>query len=85
MTTARSRVRSAHFTGRAIDVASEIGRLLSDGDSVLLDCRAIPSGFKRVGGGCIVRSALAATRARRAGACLIVPGCTSGRSASRTC
>lgn len=41
----------ALFTGPAIDVASEIGRLLPDGDRVLVHCQVIPSGFKHGGGG----------------------------------
>ena len=41
----------ALFTGPAIDVASEIGQLLPDGDRVLVHCQVIPSGFKRGGGG----------------------------------
>jgi len=39
----------ALFTGPAIDVASEIGQLLPDGDRVLVHCQVIPSGFKRGG------------------------------------
>ncbi len=41
----------ALFTGPAIDVASEIGRLLPDGDRVLVHSQVVPSGFKRGGGG----------------------------------
>ena len=41
----------ALFTGPAIDIASEIGRLLPDGDRVLVHSQVVPSGFKRGGGG----------------------------------
>ncbi|KTR19821.1 hypothetical protein [Curtobacterium citreum] len=41
----------ALFTGPAIDVASEIGRLLPDGDQVLVHSQVVPSGFTRGGGG----------------------------------
>lgn len=41
----------ALFTGPAIDVASEIGRLLPDGDRVLVHSQVVPSGFTRGGGG----------------------------------
>lgn len=40
----------ALFTGPAIDVASEIGRLLPDGDRVLVHSQVVPSGFTRGGG-----------------------------------
>ncbi|WP_144803229.1 hypothetical protein [Curtobacterium sp. BH-2-1-1] len=41
----------ALFTGPAIDVASEIGRLLPDGDRALVHSQVVPSGVKRGGGG----------------------------------
>lgn len=41
----------AFFTGPAIDVAAEVGRLLPGGDRVLAHTQAVPSGYQRGGGG----------------------------------